>query len=162
MKIRIIILWLVAALALLVINVQAFQRERLAASGQVIFLELAPVDPRSLIQGDYMRLRYAVSGQVKKGAGARDGLIVLQLDENNIARYARIHDPQTPLAKNEILLRYRQQDSDARIGPESFFFQEGQAKYYNAARYGELRVSPAGDVMLVGLRGESLETLGPP
>ncbi len=49
-----------------------------------------------------------------------------------------------------------------RIGPESFFFQEGHANYYNDARDGELRVSPAGDVLLVGLRGEELESLGPP
>ena len=33
-------------------------RERLISSGEVVYLELAPVDPRSLMQGDYMSLRY--------------------------------------------------------------------------------------------------------
>ena len=35
-----------------------------------MLLELAPVDPRSLIQGDYMRLDYAIARDL---AGARTG-----------------------------------------------------------------------------------------
>ncbi|MFQ5858311.1 MAG: GDYXXLXY domain-containing protein [Anaerolineae bacterium] len=74
----------------------------------------------------------------------------------------RLHDSQTPLAENELLLRYRRRAFDVRIGPESFFFQEGHAKYYDDAGYAELRVSMSGDVLLVGLRGDGLEVLGPP
>lgn len=162
MKGRNLILWTVALLVLAVVNMLAFQRERLATNGQVVFLELAPVDPRSLIQGDYMRLRYAVSTEVENNTDARDGLIVVRLDANNVAQYVRIHDPQTPLAENELLLRYRRRTFDVRIGPESFFFQEGHAEYYDDAGYAELRVSESGDVLLVGLRGDGLEALGPP
>jgi len=35
------------------------------ARRQVVYLELAPVDPRSLIQGDYMALRFALARECK-------------------------------------------------------------------------------------------------
>lgn len=162
MNFRQLFLWLIALLALATINVLVYQSEQLAANGQAVFLELAPVDPRSLLQGDYMRLRYALSDSIEANAVTRDGFIVVRLDENGVAQYARIHNPQTPLAESEVLLRSRQRDFDVYIGPESFFFQEGHAQYYTNARYAELRVSAAGDVLLTGLRGPKLELLGPP
>ena len=162
MKIRNALLWLFALLVLIAANGLIIQKENLKANGQVIFLELAPVDPRSLIQGDYMRLRYAISREVEDRNSDRDGYIVVRKDKNNVARYVRIYDSKTPLAQDEILLRYRQRRYDVNIGPESFFFQEGHAKYYNNAHYGEIRVSSTGEVLLVGLRGEKLEELGPP
>ena len=109
-----------------------------------------------------MRLRYAISMDVENSVNNRDGYIVVRRDKSNVAHYVRIHDPKTLLAKDEILLRYRQREFDVNIGPESFFFQEGHAKYYNNAHYGEFRVSETGDVLLVGLRGDKLEELGPP
>ena len=42
-------------------NNSILQKEELLSNGQLILLELVPVDPRSLMQGDYMRLRYAIS-----------------------------------------------------------------------------------------------------
>lgn len=162
MKSRNLFLWLFTLLGLIVVNGLVLQKEQLKANGQVVFLEFAPVDPRSLIQGDYMRLRYAVSREVENNTDKQDGFIVVGLDTNNVAQYMRIYDRQTPLSQNELLLRFRQRAFDVRIGPESFFFQEGHAKYYSNARYGELRVSSSGDILLVGLRGENLQTLSPP
>jgi len=162
MKTRNLLLLLFSLLVLVVVNGLVVQKERLISNGRVVLLELVPVDPRSLIQGDYMRLRYAISEEVETSKGHGDGHIVVKLDKNDVAGYVRIHDSKTPLAKDEILLRYRQRFYDIRIGPESFFFQEGHAQYYNDARYGECRVSISGEVLLVGLRGEELEKLGPP
>jgi uncharacterized membrane-anchored protein len=50
-------------LVLVVVNASVLDKERLLASGTPVLLELAPVDPRSLIQGDYMELDYAISRQ---------------------------------------------------------------------------------------------------
>jgi uncharacterized membrane-anchored protein len=161
MKVRNLVLWLVAMLTLGVVNVLTFQQEHLITKGQVAFLELAPVDPRSLLQGDYMRLRYAISREIEHDVKYRNGFVVVRLDTNRVAHYVRVHDPQTPLSENELLLRYRHRTFDTRIGPESFFFQEGHAHYYDGARYAELRVSESGDVLLVGLCDERLEVLGP-
>lgn len=157
-----ILLWTVTLLVLGVVNLLIFQKEQLIASGQTIFLELAPVDPRSLIQGDYMILRYSLVQNINVDELPPDGYLVLKLDERNIATFVQVHDPQVALAPDERLIRYRRRDGDIRLGAESFFFQEGHAEYYSEARYAELRLAESGDTVLVGLRGPELEVLGPP
>jgi len=161
MKKRNFILWTVAALILLFVNYQTYQRELLTVSGKVILLELAPVDPRSLIQGDYMRLRYALAQEIEDHTNIERGQIVAQIDSNNVAYFVRIYDSATPLHENEILLPFRR-DYDVYIGPESYFFQEGHAEYYEDAEYGEFRISATGSILLVGLRDAKFKPLGPP
>ena len=39
-------------------NWSVYKKEQTLKDGQLILLQLAPVDPRSLMQGDYMRLSY--------------------------------------------------------------------------------------------------------
>ena len=39
-------------------NWSVYQKEQTLKDGQLVLLQLAPVDPRSLMQGDYMRLNY--------------------------------------------------------------------------------------------------------
>ena len=41
----------------------------------------------------------------------------------------------------------------------AYFFEEGTAKRYEAAQYGELRVAPDGELLLTGLRGKDLKPL---
>jgi uncharacterized membrane-anchored protein len=48
---RNIILLLSAAVIFVLVNYSIWQRETLIATGRIILLELAPVDPRSLIHG---------------------------------------------------------------------------------------------------------------
>ena len=162
MKLRNTIMWIVALLTIVLVNGLIIQKERLISHGQTVFLELAPADPRSLIQGDYMRLRYALAQDVRDHAPSDDGYLVLSVDGRNIASLVRIHDPQVPLAEGELLLRYRVRGRGVRLGAESFFFQEGHARHYGPARYGELKVAESGESVLVGLRGPDLEPLGPP
>lgn len=161
MKLRNVLMILGVALVLGTVNVLAYQREDLQANGRVMYLELAPVDPRSLVQGDSMRLRYALANNIPTDAG-RDGVVVVQWDERGVAHSPRSYNPQQPLAANEMLVQYHWRENGVLIGPESFFFQGGHEKYYRNARYAELRVSPAGDVALIGLRGANLELLGLP
>jgi uncharacterized membrane-anchored protein len=162
MKRRLLMMWGVAALVLVVTNVLIVQKERLLASPQGILLELAPVDPRSLIQGDYMALAYAITREVSEQGLPADGRLVVAVDADNVARYVRVYVPSTPLAPGELLLRYRIRDGRLHIGSESFFFQEGTADAYEQARYAELRVDSAGESMIVGLRGPEREMLGAP
>jgi len=139
------------------------QKESLASSGKTVLLELAPRDPRSLMQGDYMILRYGIarelSGSLKEWPV--DGELVIQSDEQDVARFVRRHEGGA-LADGEQLLRYRVRGQTLRLGAEDFFFQEGTADLYSRARYGELKVTEGGDALLVGLRGEDLQALGPP
>ncbi len=62
---RSILLWGGLLLALAVANHGIVQRERILSDGRVLLLELAPVDPRSLMQGDYMALRFAAVDDIR-------------------------------------------------------------------------------------------------
>lgn len=152
-----------AGLAVLAfVNVSIHQRETLLTEGKVVLLELAPVDPRSLMQGDYMALDFAVARVLRDQRGqekvAENGRIVLRLDPRGVGSFARI-DAATPLAPNEVVLRYRIRDRQPRFGTNAFFFQEGEAERYAAARYGEFRVAADGEAILTGLRGADLRGL---
>lgn len=148
------------ALALLAPLWAVVGKERVLARGRVVLLELAPRDPRSLLQGDYMALRYAVAAEVPAGA-PRDGRLVLADDGRGVARLVRV-DGGEPLAAGEALLRYRVRGRSVRLGAESFLFEEGQADALAGARFGELRVDGDGDAVLVGLRDGELRPLGRP
>jgi uncharacterized membrane-anchored protein len=149
------------AFALLLPTALIVQKEILLATGKPVLLDLGPRDPRSLMQGDYMVLDYAISRAWEWSQNwPRDGHLVLRLDEHGVGQFVRRHDSSTPLAPDEFLLRYRVRDKRIQLGAEAFFFQEGHASRYNAARYGELRVAANGTSVLVGLRGEDREPLG--
>ncbi len=152
------------ALVLVVPNALVTQKERLLATGTPVLLELAPVDPRSLIQGDYMRLDYAIARQIadSQARWPRTGRVVVARDEHGVAHLVRRHHPGTPLRPGERLLTYRRRGGRIRVGTDAFHFQEGHARRYQNARYGELRVSPSGTSVLVGLRDGAREPLGAP
>jgi uncharacterized membrane-anchored protein len=156
---------ILAGLALLgAANWTIWQRERQLAEGVVVLLELAPVDPRSLLQGDYMALRFKVEdeafGARARGEALADGRIVVRPDVRGVAGFVR-RDGGEPLAPGEQLLRYRVRDDKVKFATNAFFFQEGQAKLYERARYGEFRATPRGELLLTHLRDEALERLGP-
>ncbi|MDM8560373.1 GDYXXLXY domain-containing protein [Candidatus Parabeggiatoa sp. HSG14] len=151
-----------AVVILAAVNFEIYKKELLIAEGKVVLLELAPVDPRSLMQGDYMILRYAIARLPELREVNNDGYLVIELDKNQVAHFNRIHDDQVQLQPTEVLLRFRKRGRNIRLGAESFFFQEGHAEYYNNARYGELRVTSSGDSVLVGLRDKNLNPLKAP
>jgi uncharacterized membrane-anchored protein len=154
---------LLAGLAILVVvNTTVWQREQLLAAGRIVLLELAPVDPRSLMQGDYMALRFKAAteafGSRELDRPADDGRLVLRVDERSVGTFARIDDG-TALAANEVALRFRVRAGRPKLATNAFFFEEGTANRYEAARYGEFRVDPSGEAILTGLRDEALAGL---
>ena len=152
---------LVAGVAVLaIVNWTIYARERHLAEGRVVLLELAPVDPRSLMQGDYMALAFAVANAPALRRPPVDGRMVVALDPRGVGRFVR-RDDGSPLGSGEIALRYRLREGRVKFGSNAFFFQEGHGRDYAGARYGELRVSPSGEVLLTGLRDASLAPLGP-
>lgn len=155
------VLWGALVVILLLINSMIFGKERIVKTGQTMLLELAPRDPRSLMQGDYMALNYRMARSVAaKKQVADDGHVVVQLDANQVATMVRIYDDAADLQQGEYLLRYRKRGSSVRLASDAYFFEEGQWKTYAAARYGELRVNQSGDAVLVGLRDIKYLPLG--
>jgi uncharacterized membrane-anchored protein len=152
---------LVAALAILgIVNFTIASREAMLATGRVILLELAPVDPRSLMQGDYMALRYRIADEafgVSRGGPAADGYLVVEVDADRVARFLR-RDDRTALAPGEARLRYRWRNGPS-FATNAYFFEEGAAKRYATARYGEFRVADDGEMILTGLRNAARQPL---
>ena len=65
---------IVATLVVLAaVNGSILAKERIRSTGERIFLALAPVDPRSLMQGDYMALRFAIAEQIGADAVGAGG-----------------------------------------------------------------------------------------
>ena len=158
-----LVLAVTALLVLLVANVGIYRNEQVLASGRSVLLELVPVDPRSLMQGDYMALRFRASDAVREQTTAewQDGRAVIGVDTNRVGTFRRIDDG-TPLAADELVIRYRVRDGAVKFATNAFFFQEGDADHYANARFGEFRVSQNGTALLIALRGEKLDVLGPP
>ncbi len=148
-------------LFLAVANFSVFQKEELLRSPDSVVLSLAPVDPRSLIQGDYMRIRYAASVKAEMQKDLADGFIFVKQDKKGVHQFSSISGLNGNPKEGEIKIRFRKRGSIVRIGAESFFFQEGDAKFYENAKYGLLKVSPAGDVLLAGLMDEKMKLIVP-
>jgi len=160
MKQRTLILWLVTLVLLGFMGYSIERKERLIRTGEAVLLELAPVDPRSLIQGDYMNLRYKIAADLAERELPWRGKLVIRLDEQGVAQFVRVDDG-TPLAADERLLTYYKHEWTLDLGAPSYFFQEGTADAYQEAHYGELRVDSAGNSILIGLRDDAYQPLGP-
>lgn len=150
------------AAVLAVANIGIWQKERLIATGQPVFVELAPRDPRSLMQGDYMALNFrlppGVESRVEGFESARRPLVVARRDAQGIATLLRIDDGQ-PLADGELRIELTPKDSRWVLVTDAWFFKEGEAERWARARYGEFRVGANGKALLVGLRGDKLQPL---
>ena len=163
------IIVLATVVVLVVVNWAIWQKERHLSEGEIVYLELAPVDPRSLMQGDYMALNFALSNQIQSALHqseryedslkARNGYVVVRLDEQRIAHFQRL-DEGTSLRDDERRLRYRLRNGQVRFATDAFFFQEGHGERYEPARYGQYRVNNKGEPLLVALYDEELKQLG--
>jgi uncharacterized membrane-anchored protein len=143
----------VAALALVVVSVNAsiFAKERIKTQGERIYLELAPVDPRSLMQGDYMALRFEIASHISTEASGSAALLV---DSRGVAT---LHADQSAPG---LRIRYRIRNGQVWLGTNAYFFEEGTAQRYAGAHFGEFRVDRnSGEAVLVGLADKDLANL---
>ena len=154
---------LLAGMVLAVLNYGIYEKEQIKANGETVLLELAPVDPRSLMQGDYMRLRYAIERQAPAeliAAQQKRGYMVVRLDENNVGQFARLYQ-QEELGPDEKRLHFHKKYNALRIVPDSFLFQEGHRELYEAAKYGVFKFDGSGNHILIGLADENRKVIRP-
>ncbi|MEM7798805.1 MAG: GDYXXLXY domain-containing protein [Chloroflexota bacterium] len=157
-QIRLGIFWLTLVALLLFAGRSIVQTERAIADGETVFVELAPVDPRSLIQGDYMTLGYDIPGSFELGDR---GQLVIEINVDKTATFLREAREGEVLPAGERLINYQRQGGrQVIIGTDAFFFEEGTAELYADARYGEFRLAENGTPILVGLRDDKLNRLG--
>lgn len=155
-----------ALLVLGAANGAIWQKEALIRDGAPVFVPLAPVDPRSLMQGDYMRLNFALPDlgalELLQRPGAARPAVVLQRDARGVAQVRRLQPAAgAPLAADELLMQLTPKDGRWTLVSDAWFFEEGQAAAFEAARFGEFRVLPDGRALLVGLADQSLRPIRP-
>ncbi|SDS50733.1 Uncharacterized membrane-anchored protein [Halopseudomonas litoralis] len=155
-RVGIIAAWLLV-MAVAVYAVQ--DHEKTLHDGQLVLLRLAPVDPRSLMQGDYMALRFEVDAQLRAEDGKWPKYAYLQLGAGSRTSFAGMGDALTT-EPGRVSMRIRPGVRGASLGPNAFFFQEGQAALYENARWGGFRVAADGTALLTSLYSEELELLG--
>lgn len=146
---------------LVLFNWSVSEKEEILADGRLVLLELAPVDPRSLMQGDYMRLNYAISRPELFDSLAPKGYAVLKLGKNQVAELVRFQEGEELHSPQEQLLKYSKSNWAINLGAESYFFEEGQAKHFEQAKYGGLKVDEKGNSILVGLYDEHRNLIKP-
>lgn len=151
---------------LMLVNWSIFEKQQHLAHGEAIYLELAPVDPRSLMQGDYMALRFAMGNDIERAlraneettglAKASDGYAIIALDEQGVASFKHLDQGEQSLAENERRIFYRMRNGKLKFATNAFFFQEGHAERYEQARYGRFRLNDKGMPLLVTLHNSDL------
>lgn len=164
-KLKLFIISANMVLVLLFFGFNIVKNEKVLSEGETVLLELRPVDPRSLMQGDYMTLHYEVCNHVYGLEAELNKFCVVQLDDDRVAHFVSLtNDAAVALREDELLLRYSLEKNNwgekfYTIGSDSYFFQEGTANKYATAKYGMLKVVTKGEMIgtcsLVGLCDEN-------
>lgn len=160
--------WLVvltAACTLAVANIGIAQKERTIAQGRKVFVELAPVDPRSLMQGDYMRLNFRLPSEDRdvEKENLRSGRLyaIGKLDEQGVVQWLRTGTASEPLAPGEQRFELTPRGGRWTLVTDAWYFREGDGQRWEQARYGEFRVEPDGRALLVGMADAQLRPIVP-
>jgi len=148
---------------LVVANIAIVEKENVIRDGRPVFVRLAPVDPRSLMQGDYMQLDF--------GLPNRWGWNNHHRGDQRPTVFVR-PDPALPLAHtlhptsgeevrqaNDLEVPLSAKDGGWVFVTDAWFFKEGDAERYAQARYGEFRILPNGSALLVGMADAQLRPI---
>ncbi|MFC5447886.1 GDYXXLXY domain-containing protein [Paenibacillus aestuarii] len=154
---------LIAVLVLLqlaAMGLQIGKSEWLLAHGKLIKLELAPLDPRSMLQGDYVRLRYTISSpELQEGwedssiFHKKISVVLSPNPSTGIYEYRRLFMPGERLGSDEVRLNGTISGyENIEYGIETYFVPEGTGHdVERMAKYAEVKVSAGGDAILVRL-----------
>jgi uncharacterized membrane-anchored protein len=138
-----------------------WQNEAIVNHGRPLYLALAPVDPRSLMQGDYMALRFALPHAVATEPAGGGGLQALvTLDARGVGTIRDVVPGlPTALEADQILLNLTWKRGQWIIATDAFYFKEGTGQRYEQAKFGEFRFSGRGRPILVGLATADLQRI---
>jgi uncharacterized membrane-anchored protein len=159
------VILIVMGLILFLVNTNIYQKEQVLENGKLVLLKLAPVDPRSLMQGDYMRLRFSIESNLldnnksTEKKTANQGLFIVDLNEHSVGTFNGIFSEQE-IKNNQLKMQFRIRDNRIQLATHAFFFEEGTAKQYEAAQYGEFRVAENGELLLNNLRDKDYQVIG--
>lgn len=144
-------------------NVDIMQKEAIIRDGTRFVVALRPVDPRSLMQGDYMTLNFASQGGDDGDVFAdySHRYVELKPDAQGVYHFTRtLPQMMSPAQPGNVVVRYRRTlDERVMFVTDAYFFPEGQGEHFARARYGEFRVNQDGVALLTGLLDEKQNRL---
>ncbi len=161
--------WVVVATVVLVlgaVTVNINKKEDLIAHGDKLLFPLAPVDPRSLMQGDYMRLRFDLANKISTKLRQINeqntieqftGFAVIEKNENNVVQFVDLYHNQG-ISKKQILIPYKKRNFQIHFTTNAFYFQEGKRNHYQQARFGEFRYKD-GEMLLINMVDKDFNVL---
>lgn len=127
---------------------------------ETFYIKTAPVDPRSLIQGDYMILNYDITESARKEArDLRKGYIRVRINDLKVAEFVRVDNKYLPSSDNEISIQFHQNNSTMDIGVNSYLFQEGTGNRFQKAQYAEVIKLKNGELRLKHLLDRNFDRI---
>ena len=87
--------------------------------------------------------------------------MIVKVDAHKVGHFVRLADSNSHegLGKNELPIYYRIRDNRVRLATNAFFFQEGHAKSFEAAKYGLFRVNDKGAPLLTDMVNEDFQVI---
>lgn len=150
----------------------AIKEESYKKLDSYFYLELTPVDPRSLLQGDYMTLNYDITDRAEeaiynrmynnkdensKFLDMRRGYIVIRLNENRVAEFVKITKEKTD-KKGLFFIAFKRDGFNVNINANSYLFQEGTGDKYQNACYSKV-VLVGNNLRLIDLRDKDFKEI---
>lgn len=164
LKMKLLMILLIIGLQFVLIGTQIAKSEYILATGDLIKLELQPLDPRSLIQGDYVILRYSISTiELKDKVKPMEKVqVVLTPNEAGVYKYTGVYkyngkfNKAYSMTDTDVMINARANGWNGVIyGIESFFVPEGTGREVERnARYAIVKVASNGDSILIELTEE--------
>ena len=165
----------VVLLILIPLNYKVQQFEDVLATGKPVVLKIAPVDPRSLMQGDYMALSYSILNDIRANLNeSEDGVILAKEKKHPSKVYALIHQDEQGVAtlcrvEDSLPNDFKDCAADVylpvnnfkwlpELPSQEYFFAEGKGQHYAQAEYAEYRFKN-GILLLARLLDKDLKAL---
>ena len=166
----------VVLLILIPLNYKVQQFEDVLATGKPVVLKIVPVDPRSLMQGDYMSLSYAILNDIRaKLDEPEDGVLTIDTEKKHPSKvYALIHQDEQGVAtlcrvEDSLPNDFKDCAADVylpvnnfkwlpELPSQEYFFAEGKGQHYAQAEYAEYRFKN-GILLLARLLDKDLKAL---
>ena len=163
-----------------------FKNELHLKNSESIYVRLQPVDPRSILQGDYMALNYQLyfapqnvthENTNQPNINSEDHIFsglyfdeiiknkssivaYVELDAQRRVIHTHFELPQKVRTYRLILQNPNNRHSMLYPASKSFLFAEGLADCYQQAKYAEFKVDEQGNAILTALKGDQLQDLG--
>lgn len=145
------------AVVLVLFTGMIVQKEQLLNSGNLVLLEL---DERHYVGRTQTTLEYYFFDENRDGKIPKNGYVIAQKNANNVVQLLRVQEAETPLNKDEILLKYsRSYRNTLKIGVKNIRYEPSEQEIYEQVKYVALRAKEDGSVLLVGFCDKEYQML---